>query len=247
MYNKVAIITGSSSGIGAGIALKLSSMGARVVVTGRDERRIQAVVEKCGFVSSGKVLGVRADLLVDTDVRDLVDQTIAAFGCIDILVNSAGIMRISPFDDRSYLDTFDEVMSGDLRCIQVLTHLVVPYIEATKGVIINISSLGGQRPAVEAIAYSMAKNALDMFTRCLAIDLGPKGVRVNGIAPGPIRTPIMDDNVVAMTENYCQSTFPVARIGETNDVSEMVAYLASDKSSFITGAIILVDGGAALV
>ena len=124
----------------------MSSLGANVVITGKDVQRIQSVVEKCESLSKRKALGVRADLTVDTDVEYLVRETVAEFGKIDILVNNAGFGFMTQFGSPGYLESYDKVMNTNVRSIQVLTQLVVPYLETTKGNIINISSVAGLKP-----------------------------------------------------------------------------------------------------
>jgi NAD(P)-dependent dehydrogenase (short-subunit alcohol dehydrogenase family) len=121
-------------------------LGANVVITGRDDQRIQSVVKKCESLSKQKALGVRADLMVDKDVKNLVEKTIEVFGKIDILVNNAGIGPTVTFGQSAYLESYDKVMNTNVRSIQVLTQLVVPYLESTKGNIINISSVLGLIP-----------------------------------------------------------------------------------------------------
>ncbi|CAG2177957.1 unnamed protein product, partial [Oppiella nova] len=235
----VALITGSSSGIGEAIALKLSSLGANVVITGRDDQRIRSVVKKCESLTKQKAIGVRADLIVDRDVKNLVEKTVEEFGKIDILVNNAGIGDIVQFGSPGYLKTYDKVMNTNVRSIQVLTQLVVPYLETTKGNIINISSTSGLKPSTIGISYNMAKSALDMFTKCLALELGPKGIRVNSVNPAGIRTPIFetvtgDKDSLTRFEMHCKTDYPLQRIGEPEDVAEAVAYLCSPVASFIT-------------
>ncbi|CAG2115956.1 unnamed protein product [Medioppia subpectinata] len=249
MKGKVTLITGSSSGIGAAIALKLWSLGANVVITGRNEKRIQEVVNKCQNRDNQRALGMRADLLVDKDIEQLVAKTIKEFGKIDILVNNAGIGTTVQLNDQKYIETFDEIFKTNVRCIQVLTKLVVPYLEITKGNIINVSSFEGLRPNPVTMVYCMAKSALDMFTKCLALSLGPKGIRVNSVNPAAIRTPIFqtvteNDKMLDCVEKYCKTAYPLRRIGEPEEVAELVAFLASDTTaSFITGALIPIDGG----
>ncbi|CAG2180951.1 unnamed protein product, partial [Oppiella nova] len=149
----------SSSGIGAQIAVKLLSLGAHVVITGRDQNKIDSVIKKCESLSRGRALGVVADIQVESDVKNLVNITLREFGGIHILVITRAIHS----------------------SVQVVTHLVVPYLEQSKGNIINISSIGAEQPMPKAMAYNMAKNALNMFTKCLALELAPKGIRVNSV------------------------------------------------------------------
>ncbi|CAG2102023.1 unnamed protein product [Medioppia subpectinata] len=234
--------------IGEGIAIKLWSLGANVVITGRDVNRIQEVVNKCQNRENQKALGVRADLSADKDIEELVAKTIAEFGKIDILVNNAAVGPTASFGDPEYLNSYDLVMNVNVRSVQVLTQLALPYLEITKGNIINISSIAGTIPSADRFPYHMSKCALNMFTKCLALGLGPKGVRVNCVTLGPIRSHSMDSNAIykdneAALERHCQANYPLRRIGEVKDVVEAVAYLASHKSSYITGAILPVDGG----
>ncbi|CAG2115201.1 unnamed protein product, partial [Medioppia subpectinata] len=215
----------------------------------RDDKRIQQVVNKCQNRDNQRALGVRTDLLVDKDIEELVAKTITEFGKIDILINNAGVGTTVQIGDQKYIEGFDEVFNTNVRSIQVLTQLVVPYLEITKGNIVNISSVAGLRPNPMTMAYCMAKSALDMFTKCLALQLGPKGVRVNSVNPAAIRTPIFNtctknDKMLDSVETFCRKAYPLRRIGEPEEVAEMVAFLASDTTaSFITGALIPVDGG----
>jgi NAD(P)-dependent dehydrogenase (short-subunit alcohol dehydrogenase family) len=243
---KVVIITGSSSGIGEGTAMKFASLGANVVITGRDELKIKNVAQKCRQISGEKVLEVKADLLKDNEVKNLFEKTIKEFGKIDILVNNAGVGSMNSIKDPNIMESFDTVMNTNVRCVLLLTSLVVPYLEKTKGSIINISSCAGLIPRAQMMIYCTAKSALDMFSKCLALELGPKGIRVNSINPAAIRTPIFNNyspQALEKVVEYCKNSYPLGRIGEVEDVAELVAFIASERASFITGTTIPVDGG----
>jgi NAD(P)-dependent dehydrogenase (short-subunit alcohol dehydrogenase family) len=247
---KVALVTGSSSGIGEEIAIQLAKYGAKVVVTGRGQSKIDAVVEKCNQVSPTKLqaLGVKCDVGKDSEVSALVDKVISTHGGLDILVNNAGIAASSPITDVSIMANFDTIMRTNLRAPFFLTHLLVPHLIKSKGNIINMSSVAGQHPFDKLPVYCASKAALDMFTKCLAIDLGPKGVRVNSVNPATIRTPIFmamgfSSDLMQAIEKQCADDYPLGRIGEVDDVAKFVLFLASDDASFITGLVGQVDGG----
>ncbi|XP_054169345.1 uncharacterized oxidoreductase SSP0419-like [Oppia nitens] len=244
---KVALITGSSSGIGEEIALYLSSLGAQVVITGRDEDKVRSVAERCRELSLQKVLEVMADLSKYEDIERLIYETIDEFGKLDILVNCAGVSQITPITSPDLMIFYDEIMSVNVKSILYLSSLSVPYLEKTKGNIVNVSSVCGIRPLGPLMVFCMSKSALDMLTQCLAQELGPKGIRVNSINPASIQTPMYDkfgiesfslDTIIEMSaKNY-----PLARIGQPIDCAKAVAYLASDDASFISGVLMPVDG-----
>jgi NAD(P)-dependent dehydrogenase (short-subunit alcohol dehydrogenase family) len=150
LSGKVALITGSSSGFGAAIAILLSKYGAKVVVTGRNEQKVAQVGQQCNKVSpnSSKALLIVADITHDDYCKWLVDKTIEKFGKIDILVNNAGAGAITSITDPKLMETFDDVMRLDLRSVVYLTHMAVPYLEQTKGTIINISSVASMKPVI---------------------------------------------------------------------------------------------------
>ncbi|CAG2173841.1 unnamed protein product [Oppiella nova] len=244
---RVVLITGSSSGIGREIALYLSSLGAQVVITGRDEERVQVVAEKCREISQQKVLEVVADLNRYDDIERLIYETINEFGKLDVLVNNAGVSQISPISSPDLMQIYNTTMSTNVKGVLYLSSLSVPYLEKTKGNIVNVSSVCGLRPLGPLMIYCMSKSALDMFSQCLALELGVKGIRVNSISPASVRTPIFDKfgvqsfslhNIIEMTAK----SYPLGRIGEPLDCAKAVAYLASDDASFVSGALLRVDG-----
>ncbi|XP_054161806.1 3-oxoacyl-[acyl-carrier-protein] reductase FabG-like [Oppia nitens] len=262
LNSKVAIITGSSSGIGAEIAVKLASMGATVVVTGRQSDRIQEVVNKCQTLLSKTAdehrsqvvaYGVSCDLTDDKDVDRLIGSVVDKFHRIDILVNNAGVGSRSQFlsDGNEYFSQYDQLMDMNLRSVQRITRLVIPYLIETRGQIVNISSIRSRLAAPKNFAYSMSKAAIDAFTLALAKQLAPLGVRVNIVSPTTTRTPLWKtvygtDQLVDSMAATMKYTCPLGRIGEPIDVAEAVAYLVSTNSltkTLITGQTVPVDGG----
>ncbi|CAG2109419.1 unnamed protein product [Medioppia subpectinata] len=181
-------------------------------------------------------------------------KTIAEFGKLDILINNAcGGGHADMFGSPGYLRSYEAFMKAKIGHVQVLTQLALPHLELTKGNIVNISSIASMLPEPAFMVHCMAKCAMDMFTKCLALQLGPKGIRVNSVNPGVTRTPLFE-RWTGSTErldflvNYCREKYPLGRIGEPQDMAEAVAFLASERSaSFITGLIMPVDGGALLV
>ncbi|CAG2115172.1 unnamed protein product [Medioppia subpectinata] len=249
--DKVVLITGSSGGIGAVTAVEFARCGAQVVITGRNADNLSEVAKQCAAVSPKglKPLEVLADVSKDVDCKRLIDSTISAFKRLDILVNNAGRGMHCPITDTALLDKYREVMDTNLRSVIYLTHLSVEHLEKTKGNIINISSIVALKPVSTAFLYSMSKCALDMFTKCLALELGPKGIRVNVINPGAVRTNFLQ--AVGLTKEQSEAAYsergvqyPVGRVGESIDIANAILFLASDEASFVTGIQFVSDGGA---
>ncbi|CAG2109038.1 unnamed protein product [Medioppia subpectinata] len=246
---KVALITGSSSGIGAATAILFAKSGANVVVTGRNAGRVSEVAKQCLDVSPDrlKALEVVADVTSDEDLQRLVDTTIKTFGKIDILVNNAGIALRCAFDDPNYVNVYRNNIKTDLDSVVFLTHICVKHLEKTKGNVINISSVRSVQTRQDFSAYCMSKSALDMFTKCIAAELGTKGIRVNNVNPGAVRTNIAytsaDESAKKAWYDDYGKLYPVGRVGEGYDMGNAVLYLASDESSFITGTVLVADGG----
>ncbi|CAG2117691.1 unnamed protein product [Medioppia subpectinata] len=180
-------------------------------------------------------------------MRRLVDQTIKHFGKLDILVNNAGAGTLAPFVDKDYYEKFESIMNIDLNSVVYLTHICVEHLEKTKGNIINISSIAGMRAFAGFGPYCIAKSGLDMFTKCMAAELGPKRIRVNVINPGPVRTSFLtamgapQDAADKLYESFAK--LPVGRSGLSDDVADSILYLASDHAAFITGSNLVTDGG----
>jgi len=247
---KVCLVTGSSSGIGEEAALHLAELGGNVVVTGRDEQRIKSVAEKCRKISGGKkVLSIAADLSNDKDVRNLIETTIEEFGRLDVLINNAGVGDLSYMNDPKIVELYDKIMDLNVRSVFFLTSLAIPYLEKTKGVIINISSIASIKPSPKTTVYCMSKSAIDMFTKCMALELAPKGVRVNSINPAVTETPLLMKkygHVMTMEQikEIRSKQYPLGRIGQPYDIANAIEFLGSNDASFITGIQLLMDGGA---
>lgn len=239
---KVILITGSSSGIGAGTAEHLSKLGASLALVGRNAINLSEVVKKC---SGTPILPIVAD--VNTDAKTIIDQTIAHFGRLDVLVNNAGVGAKSSIESTS-MEPYDYVMITNLRSVYELTIYAVPHLIATKGNIVNVSSSSGLRPSPVVLTYCMSKAALDQFTKCISLELAPKGVRVNSVNPAVIKTSF-HKNMGFNAEEYnlylenCKKSHALGRVGEVAEVAEAIAFLASDAASFITGTLLPVDGG----
>jgi glucose 1-dehydrogenase len=247
---KVALVTGSSQGIGQAIAIRLGQAGADVVINYRSHpegaqetlEKVKAAGGKCQMVDG---FTIQADTGMIDDVRRMVAESINHFGQLDILVNNAGIEKHADFWDVTEAD-YDAVMNVNLKGAFFATQVVVQHLIATKrsGKIINISSVHEELPFPHFTAYCVSKGGLKMMTRNLAVELGPYGITINNVAPGAIETPInmklLNDpgKLGALLQNI-----PLGRLGKSEDVAGLVAFLASDDANYITGTTFFVDGG----
>lgn len=246
--NKVILITGASSGIGADAARHLAKLGGRIALVGRNADRLKAVAEQIKTSGAPTPLPIVAD--VTKDAKRIIDETINHFGKLDVLVNNAGIVRTDDIIGFE-MSVFEDVLDTNVRSVITLTQLSIPHLEQTKGNIINISSIAALRAIPHFFSYCMSKATLDQFTKLCAVSLASKRIRVNSINPAAIRTPIFE--TIGMTveqfgkvEEECKNSYLVGRVGEVSDTSTAIAYLAADSASFLTGIILTVDGGSLL-
>lgn len=248
---KVVLITGASSGIGAATALEFAKLNANLILTGRNKDNLEKVAKQCLENSPAKIEPhiVIADMNNENDVKNIINETIKRFNKLDVLVNNAGILEAGTIEGTS-LDQYDRVMNTNVRGPYYLTMLATPYLLVTKGNIVNVSSVTGLRSFPNVLAYCMSKSALDQFTRCVALELAPKGVRVNAVNPGVITTGLHKKGEGSMNEEQyeaflkkCAETHALGRPGDAKEVASVIVFLASEGASNITGATLPVDGG----
>lgn len=246
LSNKVAIITGSASGMGRAAAELFAREGASVVVTDISAEMGEATIRDIRN-AGGKAIFVQANVAVEDEVKQMVNTTIDAFGRVDVLYNNAGIM---PTDDGSVTDlteaTWDRILDVNLKSTFLCSKYAIPHMmKQGHGSIINIASfVAFMGCTVPQDAYTASKGGLLSLTKSFAVQYGPYGIRCNAICPGPIETPMLRTLWTSEeARNLRLSRIPLGRFGEPNDIIYMALYLASDESSWTTGAWLIVDGG----
>ena len=245
LNGKVALIPGASSGIGAATAKLFSKLGATLALSGRNVENLEKVANECE--GAKKPLLIKADLGIEEDTKLVLDKTISELGKIDILINNAGVLEMGTIENTS-LEQYDRVMNVNLRAVYHLTMLATPHLIETKGNIVNVSSVNGIRSFPGVLAYNISKAGLDQFTRCVALELAPKGVRVNSVNPGVIITELqkrggLNDEAYSNFLERSKQTHALGRPGNVDEVAEAISFLASDNASFTTGCNLPVDGG----
>jgi glucose 1-dehydrogenase len=245
LSGKTAIITGSGQGIGQGIAERFARDGAKVVVDYiGDPAGAQQTLKMIEAAGSQGVM-VDADITRPEDRQKLVETAVSTFGTIDILVNNAGMEKRADFWEVAEAD-YDKVMGVNLKGPFFLTQVFVNKLRELnrKGNIVNISSVHEDMVFPGFSTYCLSKGALRMFTRDLAVELGPLGITINNVAPGAIETPI-NKNLMANKQEMSAliKNIPLGRMGSVNDVASLVSFLASDDAAYITGSTYVVDGG----
>ena len=239
---KVAVITGAARGIGRATLEVFLAEGARVVATDLDATTLAEVAG-----DSDQVVTVVGDVSVEDDARAMIEAAISAYGRVDVLVANAGVIPLSTIDQTSAAD-WDHVMAVDGRGMFLTCKFAIEHMARQgSGSIVLLSSISGQRGQVGQAAYGPAKYVATGLTHHLAVEWAGRGIRVNAVAPGTIRT----DAVVSLLETpegqayveEIEGRHPIGRLGEPREVAEAIAFLASDAASFITGAVLPVDGG----
>ncbi|XP_032527657.2 meso-2,3-butanediol dehydrogenase-like [Danaus plexippus] len=241
--NKVVLVTGASSGIGAAAAEAFSSEGAQVVMVGRNETKLSAVAAKCN-----KPFVIRADVADDDDARRIIDETSERFGRIDILINNAGVSGVAKLISGKIIDIYDKIMPINLRAVVLLTSLATPHLIKTKGNIVNISSVAARLMDSRSgtAMYNVSKAALNHFSLCAAEELSRYGVRVNTISPGPVVTDILvNTNAKATWDDFKKITC-LDRVSDPVEIVDLIMFVVSDKAKSITGSNYVIDNGVLL-
>ncbi|XP_068100157.1 3-oxoacyl-[acyl-carrier-protein] reductase FabG-like isoform X2 [Hyperolius riggenbachi] len=247
LLGKVCLVTGASSGIGAGTAFLFSRLDARLALNGRNLEKLQETAQRCEEASGKKPLLVPGDLTDEAVVQQIVKKTVEHYGQLDVLVNNSGMLSIGTLENTTLQD-YDRLMNTNVRSLLHLSQLCIPHLVKTKGNIVNVSSVVGMRSIPGALAYCISKSAVDHLTRCVSLELGGKQVRVNAVCPGLIITELQkraglnEEQYQKMLES-AQRSHALGRVGTVEEVAQAIAFLASDAASFITGVTLPVDGG----
>ena len=240
LENKVAIVTGGTSGIGAEVCRTFGANGAKVVVAGRNIERGEKVVADI-LAAGGEACFIQTDITKEADITNLVEKAVEKYGKLDVMVNNAGITVPTPLVSTS-AETWDSIMDSNLKSVFLSIKYSAPYIEKTKGSIINVASIAAIKGIAYQSAYSASKAGVTMLTKCAALELGPVGVRCNCVCPGVVETPIIEGTPQEVFDAVT-AQIPLKRIGQTSDLAGIIVYLASDESIWTTGVVMPVDGG----
>ena len=247
--SRVVMVTGATSGIGRATARRFAADGSQVIACGRDSSALEEVEQEIKS-QGGKSLSLPVDVTVESQLQQAFHTAINQTGRLDVLVNAAGHISNGSIEDTS-LQAWDAMMNVNLRSVFYLMQLAAPHLIKTSGNIVNVSSVTGLRSFPGVLAYCVSKAGVDQLTRCAALELAAKGVRVNAVNPGVVITEIhkrggMSEEAYENFLERSKTTHPIGRVGEADEIAELIFFLASDKASWITGATYSIDGGRAL-
>jgi len=245
---KTVIVTGATSGIGKATALRFAEGGANIAGVGRNENAL-IELEKQIKSAGAQFLPIVADVSQEKATDEVVANTVGRFGAIDVLVNAAGHISSGTIENTT-LEAWDAMLDINLRAPFVLMQKALPKIIERRGNIVNVSSVTGLRSFPGVLAYCVSKAGLDQLTRCAALEVAARGVRINAVNPGVVITEIhkrggfSEEQYDAFLE-HSKTTHPLGRVGEAKEIAELIYFLASDRASWITGATYSIDGGRA--
>ncbi|MBQ2752664.1 MAG: SDR family oxidoreductase [Firmicutes bacterium] len=240
LKDKVAIITGGTAGIGAATAIRFVQEGAKVVITGRSAEKAEKTLKELEALG-GEAVYVQADVSKEADIDKVVETTVEKFGKIDIVFNNAGMEGggdLAQYD----MDSFDKTMNLNLRGVVYMCKKTIPYLIETKGTIINNSSCTALKTIHGCYAYCASKSAVVAFTKVIALDYAHLGVRANCLCPGMVRTDLLGTQTEEFLAHIEQG-IPFKRMAEPSEMASVVAFMASDDASYLTGQAIAVEGG----
>jgi NAD(P)-dependent dehydrogenase (short-subunit alcohol dehydrogenase family) len=246
LENKVVIVTGGSSGIGRAAALGFAGQGAKVVITGRRSAPLEQTA-----TAHPNIVGLLADAAEPDDVPLTIAKAIDGWGRLDVLVNNAGAGALLPLGDAT-AERIAKILAVNVVGPSLLTAAALPHLAASKGVVINVSSTFGHKAASDLSHYAASKAALEHLTRCWALELAPRGVRVNAVAAGPTESGALtgmmglSPEAAAVIEEAERGQIPLKRRGNPDEVARWIVHLAGPASEWVTGQVIAVDGGLGL-
>lgn len=240
---KNILITGATSGIGSAAMKKFISNNSFSLAVGRNQKKLNDI--KSQYQDQVDIFNF--DLADFSERKELFQALRAKKYELDVVVNAAGILRSGSIEDTS-LETWNEMMEINLNSIFHIMSLSIPFLEKRKGNIVNVSSVTGLRSFPNVLAYCVSKAGLDQLTRCSALELAPKGIRVNAVNPGVVVTNVhrasgMDEKTYQAFLEKSKTTHPIGRVGEAEEIADLIYYLASDEAGWITGNTVSIDGG----
>jgi NAD(P)-dependent dehydrogenase (short-subunit alcohol dehydrogenase family) len=242
--NRVALVTGGSTGIGAAAALQLAEAGASVIITGRKEETLRSSAARHGHITY-----VIADVGRPAEVARSIDEVRARHGRLDVLVNNAGVFEIAPLADAS-VDHVRRTWETNVLGLIETTRQALPLLRKSKGTIVNLATVIADQPAANMSVYCASKAAVLALTRAWAQELGPEGIRVNAVSPGPIDTPMFTAPKLGISPtelerigSWVLGQVPMNRFGKPEEVAQVITFLASPASSYVNGAEYTVGGG----
>ena len=245
LENQVAVVTGSTSGLGKATAILCMQEGARVVVTGRNAERGEAVVQEI-TANGGEAVFLPCDVTDEAQIEALFEKTVQIFGKLDILVANSGIPEkkapVHEMDVDAYRQVLETDLNGTVLCNRYAIRQMLKNEGAEKGAIVNVASILGVVGAANSVAYAVSKAGVVNFTRAQAATYAPLGIRVNAVSPGYINTPLLaklPPELVAVKA----AQHPIGRFAEPEEIANVIVFLASSKASFVVGANYMVDGG----